>query len=136
MQKFGYIIFSDRKCDFFQGIIFFLSARHNAHLVEMTDKRNTYKKAAQPVKKPIRITFRVTEEEQTLILKRTREAGFETESEYLRYRCCFTDSPGISNEELLELKNDVTYCKKWIEEHREVLDNVISAPHLILKLLS
>ena len=121
---------------FFPGYHFFLSARHNAHLVEMTDKRNTYKKAAQPVKKPIRITFRVTEEEQTLILKCTREAGFETESEYLRYRCCFTDSPGISNEELLELKNDVTYCKKWIEEHREVLDNVISALHLILKLLS
>jgi len=105
-------------------------------MVEMTDKRKTYKKAVQPVKKPIRITFRVTEEEQTLILKRTREAGFETESEYLRYRCCFPETTRISDEELQELKNDATYCKKWIEEHREVLDNVISAIHLILKLLS
>ena len=121
---------------FFTGYHFFLSARHNAHLVEMTDKRKTYNKAVQPGKKPIRITFRVTEEEQNLILKRTREAGFETESEYLRYRCCFSDSTKISDAELLELKNDVAYCKKWIEEHREVLDNVISALHLILKLLS
>ena len=105
-------------------------------MIEMTDKRKTYKKAVQPVKKPIRITFRVTEEEQTLILKRTREAGFETESEYLRDRCCFPETTRISDEELQELKNDATYCKKWIEEHREVLDNVISAIHLILKLLS
>ena len=40
----------------------------------------------------------------------------------------------LTSEELQELKNDATYCKKWIEEHREVLDNVISAIHLIPKL--
>lgn len=102
----------------------------------MTDKRKTYKKAAQPAKKPIRITIRINEEEHDRILKNTRTYGFRTMSEYLRYSSCFPESPRLTDSELQELRTDITYCREWIEGHKEVIDSAIEAIHLALKLFS
>ena len=102
----------------------------------MTEKRKTYKTAIRPAKKLVRITFRVSEEEQALIRKNAREYGFVTESEYLRYRSCFPEMVRITDAELQELKTDIRYCREWIEEHKEVIDNAISALHLTLKLFT
>ena len=102
----------------------------------MTEERRTYKKERRPSKKLVRITFRVTEEEHILIRKHTLEAGFETESEYLRYLCSFRETARVTDAELQTLKTDILYCRGWIEQHKEVIDSAISAINLALKLFS
>lgn len=102
----------------------------------MTEKRRTYKKRLPQSKKLVRVTFRVTEEEQDRILSQAHEAGFSTESEYLRHLCCFPETSRITDAELRELKTDINYCKEWIEENKDVIENAISALHLALKLFS
>ena len=100
----------------------------------MSEKRRTYKTEKQQSKKLSRITFRVTEEEQDLIRKNTRDAGFLTESEYLRYRTCSPEH--LTDTELQELKTDIIYCREWIEQHKETIDNIISAIQLLQRLFS
>jgi len=103
-------------------------------LTWMTEKRRTYKTEKQPQKKLIRITLRITEEEQNLIQKNTRDYGFRTMSEYLRYSSCFPESPRVTDTELQELRTDIAYCREWIEEHKEVIEGAISALHVAMKL--
>lgn len=100
----------------------------------MTERRRTYKTEKQPQKKLIRITLRITEEEQNLIQKNTRDYGFRTMSEYLRYSSCFPESPHLTDTELQELRTDIAYCREWIEEHKEVIEGAISALHVAMKL--
>ena len=102
----------------------------------MSEKRRTYKTDSVPAKKLVKMTFRITEEEQNLIRQHTREAGFRTESEYLRHLCCFPNPSAITDSELQNLKTDIIYCREWIEEHKDLIENAVTAIHLFLKLFS
>lgn len=100
----------------------------------MSEKRTTYKTETRSSKKPSRITFRISEEDQDKIRKDTQDAGFLSESEYLRYRLCF--QANLTEKELQEIKKDLTFCREWIEQHKDEIETILTALHLILKLFS
>jgi len=102
----------------------------------MTQTRKTYKTTKQNPKKYTSITFRVTEEEKTIIQKHAKETGCRTESEYIRLLCQLQETNRITNEELLKIRTDITYCREWIEQHKNQIDTAITAINIAVKLFS
>ncbi|MBE6507046.1 MAG: hypothetical protein E7Z72_03845 [Methanocorpusculum parvum] len=102
----------------------------------MTNTRRTYKTAKPKPRKTISITFRVTEEEQTIIRRNAQNTGCRTESEYLRLICLSKETDRITNEELKKIKTDITYCTEWIKEHKNTNEPKTSEIHIELNLFS